>query len=53
MLENYKTMYMQAVNENLPTFRASFNQFFHMRQLLGPEFTKVVEPNNDTLYSLA
>ena len=53
MLENYKTMYMQAVNENLPTFRAPFNQFAHMRQLLGPEFTEVVGPNNDTLYSLA
>ena len=24
-----------------------------MRQLLGPEFTEVVGPNNDTLYSLA
>jgi hypothetical protein len=53
MLENYKTMYMQAVNENLPTFRAPFNQFAHMYQLLGPEFTEVVGPNNDTLYSLA
>jgi hypothetical protein len=53
MLENYKTMYVQAVNENLPTFRAPFNQFGHMRQLLGPEFTEVVGPNNDTLYSLA
>lgn len=53
MLENYKTMYVQAVNEKLPTFRAPFNQFAHMRQLLGPEFTEVVGPNNDTLYSLA
>jgi hypothetical protein len=53
MLENYKTMYVQAVNEDLPTFRAPFNQFAHMRQLLGPEFTEVVGPNNDTLYSLA
>ena len=53
MLENYKTMYVQAVDENLPTFRAPFNQFAHMRQLLGPEFTEIVGPNNDTLYSLA
>lgn len=53
MLENYKTMYVQAVNENLPTYREPFNQFFHMRQLLTPEFTEVVGPNNDTLYSLA
>jgi hypothetical protein len=53
MLENYKTMYVQAVNENLPTYRAPFNLFAHMRHLLGPEFTEVVGPNNDTLYSLA
>ena len=53
MLENYKTMYVQAVNENLPTFRAPFNQFAHMKQLLGPDFTEVVGPNNDTLYSMA
>lgn len=53
MLENYKTMYVQAVNENLSTYRAPFNRFFHIRQLLGPEFTEVVGPNNDTLYSLA
>jgi hypothetical protein len=33
MLENYKTMYVQAVNENLPTYRAPFNQFAHMRHL--------------------
>jgi len=53
MLENYKTMYAQAVNENLPTFGATFNQFSHRRQLLNPEFTEVVAPNNDTLYSMA
>jgi len=53
MLENYKTMYLQAVDQRLPTYRAPFNQFFHMRQLLTPEFTEVVGPNNDTLYSLA
>ena len=53
MLENYKTMYAFSVNRDLPSFRAPFNQFFHMRQLLGPEFTEVVGPNNDTLYSLA
>ena len=53
MLENYKTMYAQAVDENLPSFTAPFNQFNHWRQLLGPEFTEIVAPNNDTLYSMA
>jgi len=53
MLENYKTMHAQAVNENLPTFGAPFNQFSHRRELLDPTFTEVVAPNNDTLYSMA
>ena len=53
MLENYKTMYVQAVNRDLPSFRAPFNEFGHMRHLLGPEFKEVVGPNNDTLYSVA
>lgn len=53
MLENYKTMYAFSVNKDLPSFRAPFNQFFHMHQLLGPEFAEVVGPNSDTLYSTA
>ena len=53
MLENYKTMYAQAVNEELPTFAAPFNKFSHRRALLDPTFTEVVAPNNDTLYSMA
>ena len=53
MLENYKTMYAFSINKDLPSFRAPLDQFFHMRQLLGPEFTEVVGPNNDTLYSTA
>lgn len=51
MLEHYKTMYVQATNENLPTYRGPFNQFDHMRQLATHEFTEIVGPNNDTLYS--
>jgi hypothetical protein len=53
MLENYKTMYAFSVNKDLPSFRALLNQISHMRQLLTPEFTEVVGPNNDTLYSTA
>jgi len=53
MLENYKTMYAQAVNEDLPASRRTFNQFNHFRHLLNPDFTEVVAPNNDTLYSTA
>jgi hypothetical protein len=46
-------MYAFSVNKDLPSFRAPQNQFAHMRQLLGPEFTEVVGPNNDTLHSTA
>jgi hypothetical protein len=53
MLENYKTMYAQAVNEDLPASRRTFNQFNHFRHLLNPEFSEIVAPNNDTLYSTA
>ena len=53
MLDNYKTMYAFSVNKDLSSFRAPFNQISHMRQLLTPEYTEVVGPNNDTLYSTA
>ncbi len=53
MLENYKTMYSQAVDAGSSGYLAPFNRFAHFRQLLGPEFTEIVAPNNDTLYSLA
>jgi len=53
MLENYKTMYAQTVNKDLPTYKAPFNQLNHFRRLLNPEFTEIVAPNNDTLYSTA
>jgi hypothetical protein len=49
MMENYKTMFAQALDEKLPSFRAPLNQFAHMRQLLGPDFKEIVGPNNDTL----
>lgn len=51
MLENYRTMYIQAIATSAPTFRAPFNQLKHSTVLLGPEFKDVVRPNNDTLYS--
>lgn len=51
MLENYRTMYVQAVATASPVFKAPFNQFVHKTVLLGPEFKDIVRPNNDTLYS--
>ncbi|MBN2220096.1 MAG: DUF1254 domain-containing protein [Kosmotogaceae bacterium] len=47
MLENYRTMVLQAVIPN------SFNEFEHLQGLLGPEFREIVRPNNDTVFSAA
>lgn len=52
MLENYKTMYIQAIDEENPSFQAPLNVFYHISQPVPPDFP-VVTPNNDTLYSLA
>ena len=51
MLENYKTMYVQAIDQNSPDFKAPFNQWSHMTRLLDADFTAIVAPNNDTYYS--
>jgi hypothetical protein len=53
MFENYRTMYVQAIDRGAPGYRAPFNQFHHATELLGPEFADVVRPNNDTMYSFA
>ena len=53
MMENYRTMYVQAIDKTAPGYSAPFNQFIHKTELLGPEFKDIVRPNNDTLYSFA
>ena len=53
MLENYRTMYVQAIDRNAPGYGAPFNEIAHRTELLGPEFKDIVRPNNDTMYSFA
>ena len=53
MMENYRTMYLQAIDKTAPGYGAPFNEFAHKTELLGPEFKDVVRPNNDTMYSFA
>lgn len=53
MMENYKTMYGHAVDEYSAQPPTPFNQFFNFTELIGPDFTEIVSPNNDTLYSKA
>jgi len=52
MLENYRTMYVQAIDRSSKAYAGPFNQLHHTTALMGPEFKAIVQPNNDTLYSL-
>ncbi len=53
MLFNHQIMYMQAADEDGGRHTAPFNEFHHFRQRLTADFTDVVGPNNNTLYSMA
>ena len=52
MLDNYKMMFAQAIYKQSPAYEAPFNQLKHKSILLGPEYTTIVRPNNDTFYSI-
>lgn len=53
MLENYRTMYVQAIDRSAKGYEGPFNALHRKTDLLGPEFKDVVRPNNDTLYAFA
>ncbi len=46
-------LFAQAVYTQSPAYEAPFNQLVHKSVLLGPEYTTIVRPNNDTFYSVA
>jgi hypothetical protein len=52
MLDNYKMLFVQAVWEKSPAYEVPFNQLKNKAVLLGPEYTTIVRPNNDTFYSM-
>ena len=52
MLDNYKMMFAQAIYEKTPAYEAPFNTLKNKAILLGPEYTTIVRPNNDTFYSI-
>ncbi|VAX17391.1 hypothetical protein MNBD_IGNAVI01-1194 [hydrothermal vent metagenome] len=52
MLDNYKMMFVQAVWDKSPAYEAPFNKLKNKAILLGPEYTTIVRPNNDTFYSI-
>ncbi|WP_083975146.1 DUF1254 domain-containing protein [Kitasatospora mediocidica] len=53
LVENYRTMYPQAVDDADPRHVGGFGTFRHYPQPFGPANTDVVTPNNDTPYSWA
>ncbi|RME97154.1 MAG: DUF1254 domain-containing protein [Chloroflexi bacterium] len=52
MLDNYKMLFAQAVYKQSPAYEAPVNQLKHNSTLLGPDYTAIVRPNNDTFYSI-
>ncbi|WP_457031213.1 DUF1254 domain-containing protein [Kitasatospora sp. P5_F3] len=53
LLENYRTLYPQAVDQADPRYVGGFGVFRHYPQPSTPANTDVVTPNNDTPYSWA
>ncbi|MFK0193669.1 DUF1254 domain-containing protein [Kitasatospora sp. NPDC090308] len=51
VLENYRTLYRQAVDADDHRYVGGFGTFRHYPQPSRPENTDVVTPNNDTPYS--
>ena len=51
MMEHYKMIYVLKVWKESPVYEAPFNEITNNAVLLGPEYTTMVRPNNDTFYS--
>ena len=53
MMENYNTMYIQAVDSKAPAYVGGFNRYRHYSEPFTPANRDIVTPNNDTPYSWA
>lgn len=51
MVENYRTLYEQAVDAEDPRFTGGFGRYRHYSEPFTPDNTDIVTPNNDTPYS--
>jgi hypothetical protein len=51
MLEDYKTMYTQTIDQSSPAYKGPFNTPSYSTTLAGPENTEIVRYNNDNLYT--
>ena len=52
MLEFYKTMFGLSLVKRLPSYTGPLNTLVNKTELLDADFTAVVSPNNDTLYTV-
>ena len=52
MVLMYRTMYLQAIDKQSPSFSGGFGKWLHLG-MSSPEDTDIVSPNNDTPYSYA
>jgi hypothetical protein len=53
LVETYKTLHKQALDQTSPDYKAPLNHLGHFRTVATPEDTFVVTPNCDTPYSSA
>ncbi|PSL48303.1 uncharacterized protein DUF1254 [Chitinophaga niastensis] len=53
MFNNYRTMYLYALDKKYPDYIGGFNQFRNYTKSFTSSDTAVVTPNNDTPYSWA
>jgi hypothetical protein len=51
MIENYRTLYEQAVDADDPRYTGGFGRYRHYPEPFTPDNTDIVTPNNDTPYS--
>ncbi len=51
MLDHYKMMFAMSLYKESGAYEGPFNQLNRNSTLLGPEYTTIVRPNNDTFYS--
>lgn len=51
MIDHYKMMFAMAMYKESGAYEAPFNTLVNKSILLGPEYTTIVRPNNDTFYS--
>ena len=51
LLESYKMLFALSLFEGSGAYEAPPNALSHTHELLGPDYTLIVRPNNDTFYS--